>query len=278
MLPACERLSIYTNRQDYQETHAGALEAGLRVHGVKTTIVRTTFTARCRDKFVACWGWRPGLMLRKQGHEVLVMERGYVGDRFAWSSLGWNGLNGRATRYQISDDPARFADNFGSLLKPWKSGGDYVLLIGQVPGDASLGGMDLGRWYEETSQTASKAYGLPVRFRQHPVSVKRGHRCTLKHARAIDGSLAEAFEGAAVVVTFNSNTAVESVVAGVPTVTLDMGSMAREVTAHKIGDLTRPDRSAWAARLAWCQWQMVEIRSGAAWEHIRPPIANEEAA
>lgn len=286
MFSTIERLTIFTNRQDYQESHAGALQAGLAAHGIKTSVVRTAFPpGRVRDRHVACWGWRPGRMLQKMGHDVLVMERGYIsapGDperrRFDWTSLGWNGLNGRAKRYTTETNPERFARNFGGLMQPWKSGGDYVLLIGQVPGDASLGGMDLGRWYEETAQAAHKAYGLPVRFRAHPVAIKRGHRRTLRYAKALEVPAAAAFAGAAVVVTFNSNTAVESVLAGVPTVTLDMGSMARDVTAHKIGDITRPDRSEWAARLAWCQFELAEIRSGFAWEHVRPTVADKEAA
>ncbi len=276
MLSNIRSLTIYTNRQDYQESHAGALKSGLAVHGIKTTVLRQ-FTP-CREKVVACWGWRPGKLLQKAGKQVFVMERGYVGDRFKWTSLAWNGLNGRATRYSNEADPARFAEHFGHLMKPWKSGGDYVLLIGQVQGDASLGGMDLRRWYEQTARDARQAYGLPVRFRPHPVSIKRGHHLKVLAAKTLDGTLEQALAGAAVVITFNSNTAVESVLAGVPTVTLDMGSMAREVTGHRVGDWCIPDRSAWAARLAWCQFSMDEIRSGFAWQCVRPPMEETEAA
>lgn len=276
MLSAINHLTIYTNRQDYQESHAGALQAGLHAHGIASSVMRV-FGA-CRDKHVACWGWRPGKQLRKMGKEVLVMERGYVGDRFRWTSLAWNGLNGRATRYHGAKTSERFDAHFSHLLKPWKDGGDYVLLIGQVQGDASLGGMDLRQWYERIARESAKAYGLPVRFRPHPVALKRGHRMLVRGAKTLEGTLEAALERAAVVVTFNSNTAVEAVLAGVPTVTQDMGSMAREVTGHRIGDLIRPERREWAARLAWCQFEMAEIRSGFAWECVRPFVADEAAA
>ena len=269
-------MTIYANHTDYQKGHGGALAQGLAVHGIATQMMRNM--GPCRDRYVACWSWHRGKLLRKMGKEVLIMERGYVGDRFAWTSLAWNGLNGRATRYCTLSDPERFNRNFHGLMQPWKSGGDYVLLIGQVQGDASLGGMDLRGWYERTAREAHRAYGLPVRFRPHPESIKRGHKVIVPGAKTLGGTLADAFAGAAVVITFNSNTGVESVLAGIPTVTLDQGSMAREVSAHSIGDITRPDRSDWAARLAWCQFEMAEIKSGFAWECIRPQIADEKAA
>lgn len=270
MLPVPE-LTIYAASAPHQSGHAKALAEGLAVHGIRSSIMRPHLWQRRQVKHVACWGWRIGKALRAMGHEVLVMERGYIGDRFAWTSLGWNGLNGRATFYP-RDDERRFADNFAPLLQAWKEGGEYVLLIGQVPGDASLGGMDLTRWYQENARAAHKAYGLPVWFRPHPIAAQRGIKVQLAGIAHVDrGTLADALAKAAVVVTFNSNTAVESVLAGVPTVTLDMGSMARPVSSTAIsGSLWKPDRTVWANRLAWCQWTMDEIKSGAAWEVVRP--------
>jgi hypothetical protein len=262
MLPVSE-LTIYAASARHHTEHADALAEGLKAHGVAVKLAATSY--RARSKLVACWGWRIGRGLRAQGHEVLVMERGYMGDRFAWTSLGWNGLNGRA-RFAPRDDPARFAAHFPAP-QPWKAGGDYVLLIGQVPGDASLGGMDLTFWYERTAKQAALVYGKPVRFRPHPLARARQK---VKLAATLGGTLAEALEHAQVCVTFNSNAGVDAVLAGVPTIACDIGSMAYPVTARRLGETYVPDREPWAARLAWCQWSLEEIRSGAAWEAIRP--------
>lgn len=264
MLPVRE-LTIYAASATHQAQHAQALAAGLEVHGIKT--LRTTYGAPSKTKHVACWGWRVGRHLRHAGHEVLVMERGYLGDRFAWTSLGWNGLNGRAVFYP-KDDPQRFESHF--RMAPWKDGGKYALLIGQVPGDASLAGMNLSRWYEDAATQATKVYGLPVRFRQHPMAAKRNIRQRVMGAEPINGTLDNSMAGAAVCVTYNSNTAVDAVIAGVPTVACDKGTMAAPVCASKIGEIRKPDRDQWAHRLAWCQWTMDEIKSGEAWEAVRP--------
>lgn len=268
MLPI-PRLTIFAGTAPFQIAHAEAFAQGLKAHGVIPVTKRVD--ANSPTKHVACWGWRLGKRLRAHGHEVLVMERGYIGDRFAWSSMGWNGLNGRATFYP-RDDPSRFAGNFSPLMRPWKEAGTgrYVLIIGQVPGDASLGGIDLSRWYDESVKLACAAYYLPVVFRPHPQAVKRGIAKTLGGTRTHGATLADALSGAEAVITYNSNAAVESVLAGVPTIAADIGSMAYAMCGHKIGERITPDREQWAARLAWCQWKMDEIKSGEAWAVIMP--------
>lgn len=269
MLPVRDLTIYVASSAEHHQIHAKALSEGLKLHGINVLVRNNPGISPLPTKFVACWGWRIGLRLRKMGGEVLVMERGYIGDRFSWTSLGWNGLNGRATFYP-KEDPNRFQENFGALLKPWKDGGKYVLLIGQVPGDASLGGVDLSSWYEKAAREAAKAYGLPVRFRPHPMVLKRGIRQKVRAVETMNGNLSEALDDAAVCVTFNSNTAVESVLAGVPTVATNHGTMAYEVAARTIGQICKPQRESWANKLAWCQWSIEEIKSGVAWEAIQP--------
>lgn len=239
---------------------ASGLERG--GHDVRTTHV----IENVQTPYAVCWGWRVGAQLRKAGHEVLVMERGYVGDRFSWYSLGWNGLNGNATPlWHPDDDGARWREHYAALMRPWREPGTgrYVLLIGQVPGDMSLAGQDLTRWYSSTALAAQARYGLPVRFREHPQALARGYNRSPHYTEPATGTLDEALAGAEVCVTYNSNTAVDSVLAGVPAVVDNRGSMAWDVAGHRIGDLVRPERERWAAKLAWRQWRLDEIASGA---------------
>lgn len=218
---------------------------------------------------VACWGWRRGSAYRAQGKQVLVMERGYIGDRFKWTSLAWNGLNNKGDFCLPAVLPGgRFEKHHGHLLQEWSDKGHYALVMGQVPGDASLCGQDLRPWYQEAAAEAAKAYRLPVWFRPHPVALQRGkHRSSGLPEKV--GDLKSALNGAGIVVTWNSNAAVDAVLAGVPAVTTEHGSMAWDVTGHEIGDLCRPDRSAWAERLAWCQWTGEEMQAGQPWEFLR---------
>lgn len=224
---------------------------------------------------VACWGWRAGQIFKGQGKRVLVMERGYVGDRFQWYSLGWNGLNGRATFPPAPDDSGRrFREHHGHLLKPWRARGTgkYVLLAAQVPGDASLRGVDLMPWYSRVAAAATRVYNLPVLFREHPRATELGYRNrSPSYTERCIGTLAEALAGAEVCLTYNSNTAVDAVLAGVPTVVDNRGSMAWSVASARVGEIVTPAREPWAHDLAWKQWRLEEIARGIPFTHLEQP-------
>jgi len=70
-------------------------------------------------------------------------------------------------------------------------------------------------------------------------------------------------------VSWNSNTGVDAVMAGVPAVVMDPGGMAWPVASHDITETVRPNRDRWYDRLAMCQWSMDEMVSGECWEHVR---------
>jgi hypothetical protein len=215
------------------------------------------------------WGVRNQLAIKAQkraGGEVCILERGYVGDRFEWTSVSFGGgLNGRAEFRGPFHDGSRWERHHAHLLKPWRRRDGYALLIGQVPGDQSIAGVDIDGWYRRTAAELKSA-GWDVRFRPHPVAVQRGYSSGVPGVPTIGGDLAGALEGAAVTVTFNSNTGVESVLAGVPTITMDQGAMAYPVTGHELGKMpSTPDRTGWAYALAWKQWRMEEMLSGACW-------------
>lgn len=241
----------------HQLNHQQSLSAGLRKHGLQVAEVATEFQVKTHR--VACWGWRVGKRLREAGHSVLVMERGYIGDRFAWTSLGWNGLNNRATVPSVPDDGGgRFNANHAGCMKPLNPHGDYALLIGQVPGDASLQGLDLNPWYAQKAAVVAKETGLPVNFRPHPLARQRSQVSAVPGTQMLHGELSDALAGAAVVLTYNSNTGVDGLLAGKRVSADDKGSMAFAVT----------DREQWAHRLAWRQWSIEEIATGYALDHV----------
>lgn len=267
---------VASHRAEHQITHQSVLREGLQSHGVEVQLTHSYLNVRTRA--VACWGWRVGEQLHRKGHRVLVMERGYVGDRFAWTSLAFNGLNGRATFPEAPQDETRFAEHHASVYQPWRTGGDFCLVIGQVPGDASLQGRNLyGGWYASTAQECARRYGLPAYFRPHPLAGDRGGPSTIRGVETLGGPLAAALEGAALVVTWNSNTGVDAMLAGRPTVVSDPGGMAYPVALHELPDrLDVPEpagRWEWACRMAWRQWQLGEIRSGAAVAPLLPLLA-----
>lgn len=264
---------IANPRSDHQSSHQAALIEGLRELGI--VCGSGLNTDKPKTKFVACWGWRIGKSLRAKGHEVLVMERGYLGDRFKYTSLGWNGLNGHAEFPEYLPDYGERFNRLGIEIKPWKYEGEYALILGQVPGDQSLQGQDMRGWYEKKAKEIRDYYNIPVHFRPHPEAVKRGIAQKIPYTIESTGSLEEALSGAIFTVCFNSNSSVDSVLNGIPCIVGDKGAMAYDLCGKSIDEIIRPEREEWAYELAQKQWTIEEISSGEALEGIAWKIERE---
>jgi len=250
----------------YRRLHGwgAAFAEGLRRHGWRAELARHA----APSDMLVLWGVRRqgAIALQRRHGEVCILERGYVGDRFAWSSVSFGGgLNGRATFRGPLHDASRWERHFSPLMRPWRRRDGYVLIMGQMPGDMSLYRLKPRALWTEAAR-ALQARGHDVRFRPHPLS---GGVC-LPGVATLPATmpLADALAGAAFVVTINSNAGVDAVLAGVPTVTLDEGAMAWPVTGHAMAMPPVPDRAAWATALAWKQWRMDEIASGHAWAMV----------
>lgn len=246
-----------------------AFADGLRRHGHAAELHENA--APAADMLVV-WGVRHAPQFRRQSaaagsDSICVLERGYLGDREAWTSVSFGGrLNGRANFFGPFGDRERFTANFPDLMQPWRvNGPGWTLLMGQVPNDQAVAGVDFGGWLARTA-AALAAAGHDVRFRPHPLAPPM----QVRGAAPAPGDLAAALAGARVVVTWNSNSGVDAAMAGVPTIACDPGSMAWPVAGHDpLAPPPTPKRGAWAAWLAWCQWREDEMRSGVCWEVLK---------
>lgn len=212
---------------------------------------------------LAVWGVRRKAIMsqaRANGTTIVVLERGYLGNRKEWTSVSvGGGLNGRGKFGPCRDNGERFRTI--ASLTPWKDSGGRGLILGQVPTDMSLEGLPAQEMYAEAVRWI-RSVGLEPWFRPHPM--RPGDK--LNGARtAPPRPIEDAFDGVAVAVTINSNSGVDAVLAGVPLIVLDRGSMAWDVAGHEFAPPPMPDRGPWAAHLAWKQWRMEEIAAGDAW-------------
>ena len=62
--------------------------------------------------------------------------------------------------------------------------------------------------------------------------------------------------------------------AGVPCITVDQGSMAYPISEHRLENIRDPyiasdeEVTEWLLKLSYSQWTMEEIVNGTAWEHL----------
>ena len=268
---------IYCGGQPWATPKQDAFMAGLRAHGIEPE-ERKSGNWRASDLAVV-WGHRDHALheiQRATGGRYLVLERAYIGDiheRRRWCSIGYDGLNGRADFCNADSPPDRWEKYFSDVMKPWQQGiGDYALVMGQVPGDSSIEGINIDDWYAEAAASLKGDWAYPVMFRPHPVAVERNQVSDVYGTTLSVGSLADALAGAACVATWNSNTAVDAVLAGIPTIACDKGSMAWDVAAQDWDHCAQPDRNQWVANLAYTSWLEKEIADGSAWEHLKSGV------
>ncbi len=233
-----------------------ALAVGLKNHGISSKLGNSLCGIDEAD-FVVSWGDKLPAQIQIPR---LILEAGYINgqsgdyvrDRLQFISTGWNGLHGRADSGRLDCPSDRF-DGLGIELSPWRTGGNYALICGQHPGDSCAPTTEMTK---KIADEVQRVY-LEYRFRPHPLIAN-----TMRPLR-------DALADARVCVTWNSTSAIEAVIAGVPTIALDRGSMAWDVTSHAVSDeLFRGDRSQWAYNLAYRQFTHDELASGVAWEVI----------
>jgi hypothetical protein len=248
--------------KDSRKARIEALCAGVRAAG--DTPVH--YWDGAGEAFGIAADWGAALELYRVGYKhVLVCECGYLGNRYLWSSLAWDGLNGRGIH---AEGPLRAVP----YLEPWRGAREgYALILGQVPTDwavkLALKGLSYADWLEELVLEL-ELRGYVPRYRPHPEIYMADATRTRSQL-----PLLEELAGARIAVTLNSTAAIDAVCAGVPTVVKDRrGCMAGAVSSEYGGRWLAeepPHRRAWANKLARMQWSLDELSNGLAWSTLR---------
>lgn len=214
---------------------------------------------------------------RSSGKNVVVIDSGYI-QRHKYYMVGLNGLNGRAEFPRATSGIRAVQNGSYDLLRPWRKNGDHVLLIGQVPWDASVEGTNHIQWIEDTINCFRKIGNQrELRFRPHP---KVGLEAYVRYLPmqgivniSTSSSLEDDLKNCWAVITFNSNVGVDAVLAGIPVFTADPGSMVRDVSNRTFPMNIEPahscptgpkifERDKWLKWISYAQWTTEEMRSG----------------
>jgi len=189
----------------------------------------------------------------RAGAAVLVAENGYLGrdrDGIQYYALARGGHNGSGT---WPDGGVERWARLGVDLKPWRDGGDYILVAPNRNFGSPTMVMPVG-WGERTAK-ALEAAGHKVRLRLHPG--------TKKPERSLEEDLA----GARAVVIWASSVGVHALVAGVPVVCESQYWICRSAAYRawnkdEADDEMRLDRFGAMRRMAWAQWTIEELAAG----------------
>lgn len=206
---------------------------------------------------------------RDNGGLTIILETGYInrgaGPNHHYAA-GFNGINGRAF-FNNKNSPSDRWLKLGIPIMPWRREGGHILLCGQVPWDASVDFINFQEWTQKTAALLKTLSKREIVYRPHPLGFTDTPEGCVKSPHKL---LSDDLKNCWAVVTFNSNSAVEAAIAGVPVVACDIGSMALPV-ANALEEVEKPrtpDRTQWLNDLAYCQWTPEEMRSGETWQHL----------
>jgi len=232
----------------WQRVRGNYFAAGLRAVGIEHRFSRS----QVRDGnglplLLGTTFWRT---IESDGGDFILVDRCSFGDTEKFVSLVYNGHGMRGKHYTPEHiDGARW-QRYGQPLKPWRRSGRRVVLCGQVD-TYSPHFPSMDHWYNQVRAAATH-------FRVHPA----GHNPT---------QLPEAYDWRDVkqALTLNSSVGVQTVLDGIPTLTMDEGAMAWAVSSHTLeAELWTGDRMPWCHWLAWTQWTDDEVNEGVPWAYL----------
>lgn len=255
---------------NHHRTPAEIFQLGLEKHGIESSIHTNPDSIDFAD-LIVLWGIRNVSKIKNKCYDYLVMERAYFEPRNKFISLGFNGLNGNANFVNENMPSDRWNQYFSNYMKPWReTQGDYILLTTQVKGDQSICNLNFD--YSEIISKIRANTNMRIMVKHHPVRKSDWGELNVNELNR-KVTIEDAVKNAHITVTVNSNSGVDSILAGIPVLNIDKGSMVWNLALQndftRINDPLKPDRMQWAYNTAYCQWLPNEILDGHAWDHLK---------
>ena len=206
----------------------------------------------------------------KTGKTFYYMDSGYFGNyrsnknpeaKKLWHRIVYNGLQ-HDKIIERPDD--RWKRMELKVKKPIKRKGSAVLLALPSPKPCKFYDIDLEKWTAETIAEIRKHTDREIIVREKPKL----------RADRVNNSIYEDFAQAHVLVTYNSIAAVESIIHGIPAITL-APTAADPVCDKDISKVEDPTIQhidklrAWAHHLAYGQYHFQELESGHAYRMLK---------
>lgn len=240
---------------------AEAMAAGVMRCGDMATLHNSHYAPMAADVAVM-YGWKRHRLFESYP-KFIYADLGYwKRDQYyrlgvgSWSPEGYVSANLPRSRF----------DALGLEIKPWRRDGNEIVIAGCSPKSAAEHGFAYMQWEKRAIRELS-ALGRPLMYRPKP---------TDKAAKPIPGvgydtrPIADAVGSAWAWVTHHSNSAVDALVAGVPVHCVTGAASVMSTPLEQIGaPPLREGREQFLADVAWLQWTLDEMRSGACWAHLK---------
>ena len=260
---------------------------GAKAHGWDTEIINGNYNcSKVTEKdILIIWNRHIdqdalALQFENKGAKVFVLENPYLStkDEESWVSVGLGYHNNLKYAPKLLDSGERFK-SFGLDIKPWRKDGKHILYTTQAKmyNQKGLGWKDYATPAgsdEDIIQKIRKLTERKIVFRLHPKSkdytpLRRsiGRTVSVSNAEAIGRcSIQSDLKNAWATVVWTSNSATDSLLAGIPVFIIGPGVYMKSVCHMGLNFIENPKlpdgRLDLFNRMAWAQYSVNEVRSG----------------
>lgn len=272
----------YSYSESYEPCDVAIMFGSWKMREKGTHITRNSIASQA-DKFLCIETALLGRRTDRENSHYRIGVNGFLNQDAEWPEFDADRGNTRLARLDVS-------------WPGWQNDPDgHIVVCLQLPGDASLRGADINDWAYRTIRQIRTQTDRPITVRCHPLVSNRGfeshadilYRVVLEQIPNItfsDGaerSWLDDITGAWCTVTYTSGLAIDSVVAGIPTIACDPGNFAWSISSNDpraVSDLRYEAEHRileWMQHLALCQWNQDEMRSSEAWLMYLPLLESQ---
>jgi len=208
--------------------------------------------------------------------------------------IGINGFLNQSGIFNHGNHNDSRVKKLGIEWNGWKHDPNgHILLMLQLPGDASLRGINLYEWVDYAIKKIRSVTDRPIVIRTHPAhGIKNSDEfhnlvssvalSSLKSNISFSIGRHKSFEddvlGAYCSVAYSSGSSIDSVLHGIPTVAVDPGNFAWDISTNYLDEIetvklaTQDEINQWLNNLSYSQWSPEEMYNGTAWKHLASMI------
>ena len=231
---------------------------------------------RLKDDIVKKHGQRPLVII-----ETPILGR-TIGKYHKYYRVGLNHYLNNLGEFNNKDCKSDRFDSLNLKIKPWRSNGKHILVLGQNLNDASLLGADMELWTITTLKHLLKVTDRKIHFRDHPENGSKLKDVLEKNFYGIkqivydtSNNINEALENAHCAVAYTSGSSIDAILEGVPVIPTSQYNFVWEISSHSLNDIENPklgEREQLLYNLAYAQWSVSEIKEGKPWDHLNELI------
>lgn len=270
---------IYEARQHKRSKEVcHAMLAGLQKLGERVRLRDASQYRRPEARVAVFYGLADGCRkifreYKECGLTAVYVDLGYWKRKDGGNYLGYHkfSVNDRhPTAYfqkrAKTDERARM---LGLSVAPWREQGKHILIAGMSPKGSRAEGFPPSVWERRAVQIMRQHTDRPIVYRPKPKweHVPKIPGTMFRAGESLDAALRDCHA----VVTHHSNVSVDGLLLGVPAFVVEGAALVMgSDDLRTIETPRRPDgREQWLADLAWCQWNIAEMREGAAWRYLK---------